>query len=166
MSAAPPFVTGLPIFPADPSEYLRGDGTWAVPPSGGAVNLPVFGIFVAILYNGALIYYDWNNNSNSNEEYVKVPCVAGTLKKLKIRLITKPTGTTCTCTVMVRLNGGDTALTRTMTEADSVGTVYDVNADVAVSEDDVINIKIPAPIVGDGTLGYWRMQIALFMIPS
>jgi len=132
---------------------------------GSAVPFSLFGFYLSIGYSAVGSYYDWGGGSQSTENYVEIPCVAGTLKKLKIRLVNKPNGTTSTCLVAIRVNGSSSSLQRTMTQSDANNTVYDVAVDVVVSEDDKIDLYVK-PTAGDATSGNWQMGVSAFMISS
>lgn len=88
--------------------------------------------------------------SSAAVETVFMPFTACTLKKFRVYVATQGAGVV-DHTLTLRKNGVDTALTLKILAADAKPKLYTVSADVAVAEDDFIDVRSVPDAAGAST---------------
>ena len=81
------------------------------------------------------------------ESFAQTPFPAGTLSKLRVRLITQNVPTSGSLTAMVRVNGADSTLTCTLTET---GVCTSGNKTKAVNNNGLVALQITSDLADAG----------------
>lgn len=103
-------------------------------------NMPLLGHQATINASYGTKYVALDGTEQTTESVAKVPFPAGTLKSLKINVISNTMDALGLFTVTIRKNGANTALTLNIGESD-LG-LFTIDTDVSVAENDFIDVAL------------------------